>query len=107
MKQVPQHLSMTAKTEKFQTLGRLSQAGDLGWKHGFAGGGRAGGRARPGDQGFVAPAGHIITHIGDTGMHGTYMESFPAENVGKAAAIGMVDRTLHPQQFAQHTKGTG
>ena len=90
---VPQHLSMLAVNEKFQTLGRLSKAKDLGMKSGFAGG----------SQNDIVPAGHVITHFGDThpGL-GTYMESFPAENVGKAKEIGMVTRNLHPQQFKGH-----
>lgn len=94
---VPQHLSMVAVNQKYQTLAMLDRAGDLGWRHGFAGG-----RTKRGGN-FQIPEGHVITHIGDTDREfGTYMETFPKENVAEATRIGMV-RNLHPDQFKGHS----
>jgi len=101
-KQVPQHLSMVAAHDKAVTLARLSVADKLGIRRGFAGGwtDRGGGQ----QPGFTIPPGHVITHIGDTDRgFGTYMETFPAENVEEAKKIGMVSRNLHPDQFREHT----
>lgn len=102
MKQVPQHLSMVAKMQKYETFARLGKAADLGINRGWMGGRSQGGRSTT-PFNHMVPEGHTITHFGDTDRSlGTYFESFPAENVGKAAEIGMVDRNLHPQQFSQH-----
>lgn len=97
-KPVPQHLSMVAVTEKHKTLAMLGRARGLGMRSGFAGG-----RTTRGGNFEVAP-GHVITHIGDTDREfGTYMETFPKENLEEATRIGMVKRNLHPTQFGGHT----